>query len=258
MLENYHTHTARCQHAVGTDREYIEAAIEAGFQILGFSDHCPWIYDDNYVSPIRMRASETDEYFYSLEALRKEYANDIQLFIGFESEYLPSLMEAQDSFLKDYPLDYMILGEHFLEREYASIYTGSPTNHCDTLQRYVDLCIEGMKSGRYRYLAHPDLIYFTGDTKQYEKEMRRLCQAMKQLNKPLELNILGLSDGRNYPDKRFWKIAKEIGNQIILGVDAHEPQHLKNKSNIERAKNLCEGMELFPYNTFLANSVRSK
>lgn len=30
MLANYHTHTVRCHHAKGTEREYIEHAIEQG------------------------------------------------------------------------------------------------------------------------------------------------------------------------------------------------------------------------------------
>ena len=38
MIANFHTHTARCNHATGTDREYVEAAIRAGVKSLGFSD----------------------------------------------------------------------------------------------------------------------------------------------------------------------------------------------------------------------------
>ena len=37
MLHNYHTHTFRNHHTVGTEREYIESAIKNGFQTLGFS-----------------------------------------------------------------------------------------------------------------------------------------------------------------------------------------------------------------------------
>ena len=44
MLANYHTHTVRCQHASGDDRAYVETAIKNGMRVLGFSDHCPWIY----------------------------------------------------------------------------------------------------------------------------------------------------------------------------------------------------------------------
>ena len=44
MKANYHTHTARCGHATGTGEDYVLAAIEQGFDELGFSDHVPWPY----------------------------------------------------------------------------------------------------------------------------------------------------------------------------------------------------------------------
>ena len=39
LTANYHTHTVRCGHAEGTDREYAEKAVERGLTHLGFSDH---------------------------------------------------------------------------------------------------------------------------------------------------------------------------------------------------------------------------
>ena len=50
-IANYHTHTSRCGHAGGTDEEYVLAAIEAGWQVLGFSDHMPWPYESGFTSP---------------------------------------------------------------------------------------------------------------------------------------------------------------------------------------------------------------
>ena len=85
MKANYHTHTYRCRHAQGDDREYIEQAILSGMRVLGFADHCPWIFENDYVSQIRMEPSEVDEYFSSLLALKEEYAKDITIYIGFES-----------------------------------------------------------------------------------------------------------------------------------------------------------------------------
>ena len=49
MLANYHTHTKRCNHALGEDREYVEAAIKAGLKVLGFSDHCPFVIEDGHI-----------------------------------------------------------------------------------------------------------------------------------------------------------------------------------------------------------------
>ena len=74
MKANYHTHTARCGHAEGTDEEYVLAAIERGFDELGFSDHVPWPYKNGYVHPtVRMHISQMPEYLASVRALA-EYA----------------------------------------------------------------------------------------------------------------------------------------------------------------------------------------
>ena len=62
MKANYHTHTVRCHHAVGDEREYIENAIDAGMKILGFSDHTPQYFKSGYVSGMRMTPDEAPEY----------------------------------------------------------------------------------------------------------------------------------------------------------------------------------------------------
>ncbi len=241
MLANYHTHTKRCHHASGEDREYVEAAIGAGLKILGFADHCPWIFPrKDFVSGIRMAPWEVDGYFSSLESLKKEYAKDIKIYIGFETEHCPDMIPEQDALLAGYPLDYMICGQHFLKTEYESNYAGRPHGDEEFLRGYVDAAIEGIKSGRYLYLAHPDLINFTGEEELYRKYMKRLCVTLKEAEVPVEINVLGLCEGRRYPARRFLELAKETGNTAIIGIDAHAPKQLLNTEGIEKATALCE------------------
>ncbi len=76
MIANYHTHTRRCNHAYGTEREYVENAIENGIKILGFSDHTPMPYD-NYVSPSKMTFSQVEDYVDTVLSLKAEYACDM-------------------------------------------------------------------------------------------------------------------------------------------------------------------------------------
>lgn len=244
MIANYHTHTKRCKHAEGEDREYVEAAIQAGIKELGFSDHCPWIYKDDFVSGIRMTAGETEGYVHSLESLRKEYADDIRIYIGFEAEYMPELMEAQDKLLQQYPIDYLLLGQHFLGEEANSIYMGSPIREEAVIKKYVDTVIEGLESGRYLYLAHPDLVHFVGDSDIYYREMSRLCRYLKQKNLPIEINMLGAFQGRHYPSEKFLEIAREVGNTAIIGVDAHSPEQLINPQGERLCREFAKGLEL--------------
>ena len=51
--------------------------------------------------------------------------------------------------------------------------------------------------------------------------MERLCLAAKELNIPLELNLLGLRANRTYPSERFFRIAGASGCTVVAGLDAH-------------------------------------
>ena len=249
MKANYHTHTYRCQHAIGDDRAYIEQAILNGMKVLGFADHCPWVYDTDYISRIRMTPAEVDEYFSSLLSLKEEYEKDITIYIGFEAEYIPELMEKQDKLLADYPLDYMIIGQHFNEPEYNSHYNGHGTNSLEQFTKYIDLIIEGMESGRYKYVAHPDLLYYTRDEKTRVEQYTRLCRYFKEHNYPIEINLVGVKHDAHYPSDLLLRIANEIGNTAIIGVDAHYPDLLNDTDAIELCKTIAAnyGVPLIDY-----------
>ena len=79
---NFHSHTVRCQHATGEEREYVEQAISEGFEMLGFSDHSPYLFKNGYVSHIRMEMSELEGYVNTIEALKKEYRDDFTSFLA--------------------------------------------------------------------------------------------------------------------------------------------------------------------------------
>lgn len=243
MLANYHTHTYRCNHARGEDREYIEHAIAHGMKVLGFSDHCPWIYTDGYVSATRMEPSELDGYFTSLTDLKKEYASDIAIYIGFEAEYIPEQMAAQDRLLSDYPVDYMIMGQHFNHPE-PSHYTGFGTDDEAEFRLYIDLIIEGMESGRYAYAAHPDLFNFTGSPEVWKEQYTRLCSYLSERDFPVEINLLGVRDGRHYTSERFLKIAADCGAKAIIGCDAHFPEALSDTAPMKKCRELAEKIGL--------------
>ena len=72
--------------------------------------------------------------------------------------------------------DYMIMGQHFLGSEQMGPYTGTETEDESRIRTYVDLVIEGMQTGSYAYLAHPDLMNYQGMDSVYDWEMTRLCK----------------------------------------------------------------------------------
>ncbi len=239
MQANYHTHTFRCYHATGTEEQYVRAALEAGLKVLGFSDHAPMPFAGGYESDFRMRVSYLPDYVETLLALREKYRGQIEILIGFEAEYYPAVFSDFLALLRPYPIDYLILGQHYLGNEYDSFAPGTATESEEVLRAYVDQVTEGMRSGAFTYVAHPDVVHFIGEDAVYRREIERLCCAAKDLSMPLEVNLLGLREGRHYPTPLFWEIAAACGNDVILGCDAHNSWRVALASELRDAEAFC-------------------
>lgn len=246
MRANYHTHTWRCRHAAGTEREYIETAIAAGVEILGFSDHNPCVFGGEYYSDYRMYPEQTEDYFRTLTDLKQEYAGDIRIHIGLEAEFYPAVFEETMELLSRFPCEYLLLGQHFLRNEYDGPYAYLPSGDPGQLRDYVTQTLEGLSVGMFTYLAHPDLFRWQGRREIYQKEMERLCRGAKQLGVPLEYNLLGLHTGRSYPNPAFWQIAAQTGNDVILGIDAHSPEALARAKTEQRARQALAALGIEP------------
>lgn len=244
MKYNYHTHTYRCHHAAPDERAYIESAISAGIETLGFADHSPYFFDGDYYSNYRMRPETAYEYFDTLSKLREEYKDRINIKIGFETEYYPRFFHRVIDFYKNFDVDFIILGQHFLDNEMGSHYSGSPTNDEYYLEKYINQVSEALDTGKYTYVAHPDLLNYTGDFDIYRKHYIKLCEKSYKLNIPLEINFLGIADNRIYPNEKFWEIAGEVGAPVVLGVDAHTPKALNNTDVLAKAMQLCDKYNL--------------
>lgn len=229
LMANYHTHTKRCMHAGGTDREYVEAAVEAGFKILGFSDHTPQPYTE-LVSGMRMTMAQLEDYVDSVLSLKKEYEKDIEILLGLETEYFPSYFEKLIRATEAYPFDYMIMGQHWLYGEMPETVSTKKRTDEEFLKNYVEQVLEGMRTGCFSYLAHPDVVNFVGDVNVYKKHMTYLAQEMKKMHIPLEINALGFAEHRFYPNEAFLEVISEVGNDCVIGVDAHKPEMLLDES----------------------------
>lgn len=244
MIANYHTHTWRCNHAEGVERQYVENAVSSGLRILGFSDHTPYIFPGDYYSGFRMKLNQLQDYVDSVLKLREEFAGVIEIPLGLELEYYPELLPQLLPILRDLPIDYLLLGQHFIGNEINEHYSGWKTGDERILARYVDQVIESMQTGLFTYIAHPDLIHYVGDDKVYSRHMRRLCQAAKNCGMLLEVNLLGLHEGRHYPNDMFWEQAATEGCSVILGRDAHSPKHLLDRKTEDRAMALVKSFDL--------------
>ena len=232
---NYHTHTARCMHACGSDEDYVRAAIANGYEVLGFSDHTPWKYASSFTAHMRMPLSQAEDYLSSIRGLKARYHDQIEILTGLECEYFPAYMDWLLDFLIENEIDYVIFGHHYYrsdENGANKIYFGGIRDH-EMLELYVEDAVAAMKTGIYSYFCHPEL--FMRGIKTVDSKVKdayyRLCRCAKDMNMLLEYNLAGAAYNRAmhveaYPHHAFWEIAAQMGNTAIIGTDAHDPRAL--------------------------------
>lgn len=235
MKANYHTHTVRCKHAIGRDEDYVLAALEAGYEELGFADHAPWPFPDGFIGGARMAVDLLPDYISSIARLKETYADRIRIRIGLESEYYPCYHD-HSLRMRDMGIGYFILGQHNIQPENISPYAAYDCEDDDKVLRYAEAVVTGIRTGLFAYICHPDLYMAHRQREdQFNKYCERaadmICQAAKEQGMPIEYNLLGLADElhghpRGYPSAAFWQYARKYQNDVILGVDAHAPDHL--------------------------------
>jgi len=253
MKYNYHTHTARCFHAKGTDEEYVLAAIKAGFDEIGFSDHSPWNFK-GFVSGMRMHENQLEDYCNSVKSLREKYKNEISIKLGLECEYFPKYMPWLKEMIEKHEIDYIILGHHFCEDEPGHLYNGDMTKP-DQLYRYRDDILEAMETGLFSYVAHPDIFMrgYPVFDEHCEKVSLDIINKAIETDTPLEYNLLGFShsinDGKQgYPYPDFWRLIAEKKPPVTMGLDAHSPDVYGDEALYSKGINALKesGLSLVP------------
>lgn len=242
MKSNYHTHTSRCLHAQGTERDYVTAAVRSHLDILGFSDHAPFPDHD---FGLRMPYSELDSYLETLDSLTKDFSADIILLKSLEIEYLPEYSSYYEELLTEKHLDYLLLGEHFFHTAHGEIQniTSAPGTEC--YLDYARAVSAALSSGYFRIVAHPDIYMmnpFAWD-KNCDIAADMIISAADRSGAILEYNANGFRRGiQEYPDGsrymyphiKFWSKAAEAGIPVVIGSDCHNPSQVWDEA-MERA-----------------------
>ena len=235
---NMHTHTTRCQHASGEDEAYVKSAIDAGLDVLGFSDHAPYLFREGYVSPIRMGMKELEGYVKNVLSMKTQYKDQIEIYCGLEMEYFPAFFDKTMAELENYPIDYFILGQHFYDQEEGWHSPKRSWSDEEHLAMYVERVMQGLQTDRFLYVAHPDIVGYTGSLEIYRKHMVPLAKELKRRDMPIEVNMNGFRDGLHYPNPAFIEIGVECGCDFIIGMDAHAPDLLHDWKNYEACKKM--------------------
>ena len=251
IRQNYHTHTSRCGHAIGTDEEYVLEAISYGLTELGFSDHI--MFPEHSQPNIRGEYEELEDYIISIESLKEKYKERMTIHLGLEAEAIPYYFPYYQRLLKEGHIEYLILGNHcgMDKNKQLKFYFSHATSAKDIV-RYTNSLVKGIKTGLFKIVAHPD--YFMGSYRKWNKTTincaKKICQAAKKYGVYLEFNFGAVRRGKRligeeyrfaYPYNKFWEIAKKYKCKVMIGIDAHSPGDIstsKNDEGYQMAKDL--------------------
>ncbi len=263
---NYHSHTFRCGHAYGSDENYVLEAMRHGFKAIGFSDHV--ILPGTTQPGMRGDPSLLEEYISSVCSLKKKYAGQIEVYLAFECEWYH---EEYASYYRDLLLkrgfDYLILGQHCFRTGDRFVYYSQVADDKQAIDLYVRDVLSAIDSGLFAYIAHPDhfLIWYGKWDETAEKASWKICRAAKEKGLPLELNMgpsrwkakTSLDDLSIvcYPYPKFFEIAKQVGNDIVIGVDAHDPSDYV-KSDFEWIIDFAQRLGLKPLKRIKFPSIK--
>lgn len=241
--EIFHVHTYRCKHASDEDDEaYIKRAIQLGATKITFTDHAP--FPKNPFGN-RMQIEELEEYICTLKTLKEQYKAAIEVNIGLEIEYLPSFYEYYKWLYQSEKFDILMIGQHFYEcgeQEYSFSLPPEVVKR-EEAEGLCHAVVEGMQSGFFQAVAHPDRIFrrCKGWNTKMEKLSKEIIRIAEENNIMLERNLSSLKK-KNQHRKEFWEIVPCSQNTII-GIDAHSVDEL---SLLLEVDNPIYKKEVFP------------
>ncbi len=242
MVVNLHSHTYRCHHATGTEKQYIERALQGGIKVMGFSDHIPLINDDGTQDVHRVWVNDAPGYIQTVNALKEDYREVLELHVGFESEFYPAHFGKMLETAQNLGAEYLLLGQHFLFN--GTVYVGNAANGDAELEDYVYCIEQAAKTGKFTYLCHPDIIAYGGDRRNLINAYKKICEISNKYSLPVEINMLGIRDNRRYPNPEFWKIAGEYGCETVFGFDAHDAQSAYDGQSLAVAEKMVKEFNL--------------
>jgi histidinol-phosphatase (PHP family) len=240
MIADYHIHTRMCRHAEGEPREYVEHAIVVGMDEMGFADHLPFLHGweprHDLTDDWAMRVDELDGYCTTVLDLAQEYAGDVRIVLGVEADFIPDTLEQTAAVLEQYPFEYVIGSVHIVGDRFGFDHPemagrleayGIDRIHLESLE----LTRRAAETGLFDVAGHLDHAKKFGppaDAGAVADAASSALRAVAAAGMRVEINTAGLRKpvGEAYPGPALLAEAHELGVPLVLGSDAHRPEHV--------------------------------
>ena len=237
--QNLHIHSGFCD-GRDTPEELVKAAIEKGFDSIGFSGHSYM----SFAPYFSMSLEGTEEYKKEITRLKGAYKDKIKIFLGLEAE-MHSFPE-----LDTEGYDYLIGSCHFFEIEGEKV---SCDRRAEVIKEVIDTYFGGdglayaklyfktlaslPEKGRFDIIGHFDIItkhserenFFDREDKAYRFAAIEAAEALAGKIPYFEVNTGAMAKGLRttpYPDPFIIKELKRLGFGAVISSDCHDKNML--------------------------------
>ena len=234
MHVDSHMHTPLCGHAFGEPIEYARCAAEKGIDVITFTCHIPMKWEAFGQKGTRMRYDQLEDYRKLVhDAAQEARSFGVEILCGIEAEVHPdeAHMKPMDTILAEYEWDFVLGSLHAQCRSYLNwLQANKVKDDHERVDYYFRDLKQGVLSGRYDSMSHPDVIRTYGVVQKFKPEeheavIRDFLQAVVDQDICIEVNTSGLTKGafEIHPDPLILDWASEMGVKLTIGSDSHQP-----------------------------------
>ena len=243
-LTNYHSHCSFCDGRAPLE-EFVKEAISQGFYSYGVSSHAPLPFPTQWT----MEWGQMEAYLDEFKNLRQKYADEIELYVGLEIDYLNEESNPSVARFTELPLDYRIGSVHLLYDAAGEVVDidCSPAVFKERVDRhfngdvlrvvrmYFDRLFRMVELGGFDILGHADKMHYNAscyhpgllDEPWYEALMKDYFSLVASRGYLVEINTKAYDSlGTFYPNSRYWELMKEYQIKVLVNSDAHYPERI--------------------------------
>lgn len=243
-LTNYHSHCSFCDGRAPLE-EFVKEAIRQGFYSYGVSSHAPLPFPTQWT----MEWEQMEAYLDEFKNLRQKYADEIELYVGLEIDYLNEESNPSVARFTELPLDYRIGSVHLLYDAAGEVVDidCSPAVFKERVDRhfngdvlrvirmYFDRLFRMVELGGFDILGHADKMHYNAsyyhpgllDEPWYEALMKDYFSLVASRGYLVEINTKAYDSlGTFYPNSRYWELMKEYQIKVLVNSDAHYPERI--------------------------------
>ncbi|MBC8589542.1 histidinol-phosphatase HisJ family protein [Wansuia hejianensis] len=236
-MYDFHLHSNFSMDSQANMEDMVLSAINKDLKSICFTDHV----DLESTSQLIDFQFIPEDYIKEIKKVKYRYMKEIEILCGVEIGMQPHLKIRYEEFIKNTPLDFVILSIHSINgRDIVIDEVFGDTEPFKALEEYYENMYESIKTfDNYDVLGHMDFIDRYIENKSllpnYNNFYDIIIEILKLVihnGKGIELNTAGLRHGLSYfnPKPDILRLYKNLGGEIItIGSDAHTPEFVGYK-----------------------------